>query len=182
MTLKQYLMPIGAADLTETDWRTMNKQYRLCGYNFVVAAPLAELLMLRTCLELFRHLLAAHLLLSGESWEKEQQAADISFRLGKAGAEPRQYRACIAAKGCLEAEFEIFRWEGNGSIYPPTSALSMYNTSSSRSCLDWAAQRKNTCSCPTSNSQRTCFLLLEDTDLGEVFVKTWLANEKVHAR
>ena len=74
--------------LTETDWHTMNKQYRLGGYNFVVATPLAELLMLRTCLEPFRHLLAAHLLLSGESWEKEQQAADMSFRLGKAGAEP----------------------------------------------------------------------------------------------
>ena len=65
----------------------MNKQFRLGGYIFVVAAPLPELLMLRTCLELFRHLLAAHLLLSGESWEKEQQAADFSFRLGKAGAE-----------------------------------------------------------------------------------------------
>ena len=89
---------------TETDWHTMNKQYRPGGYNFVVAAPVAELLMLRTCLEPFKHVLAAHLLLSGESWEKEQQAADISFRLGKAAAEPRQHRACIAAKGCLEAE------------------------------------------------------------------------------
>ena len=70
----------------------MNKQYRLDGCNFVVAAPLAELLI-------------AHLLLSRESWHKKQQAADISFRLGKAGAEPRQYRARTAAKGCLEAEF-----------------------------------------------------------------------------
>ena len=58
--------------LTETDWHTMNEQYRGCGYHFVVAAPLAELLMLRTCLEPFRHLLTG---------------------------------ACIAAKGCLEAEF-----------------------------------------------------------------------------
>ena len=107
--------------VTETDWHTMNKQYRLGGYNFVVAAPLAELLMLRTCVEPFRHLLAAHLLLSGE---KEQQA-----------------RARIAAKGCLEAEFlgmvssRVFDG-GIGSIYPPTSVLSMYNTSSSRSCLE----------------------------------------------
>ena len=60
--------------MTETDWHTMNKQYRLSGYNFVVAAPLAELLMLRTCLERFRHLLAVHLLLLGESWENKQQA------------------------------------------------------------------------------------------------------------
>ena len=77
----------------------MNKQYRLGVYNFVVAAPLAELLMLRTCLELIWHRLAAHLLLSGESWEKEQQAADIPFRLGQAGAERRKYRVCITAKG-----------------------------------------------------------------------------------
>ena len=68
-----------SSGLTETDWHTMNKQYRLGRYNFVVAAPLAELLMLRTCLEPFRHLLAAHLLLTGESWEKEQQAADTFF-------------------------------------------------------------------------------------------------------
>ena len=62
---------------------------------------------------------------------------------------------------------------GIGSVYPPRSAMSMYNASSSRSCLEWAAQRKNTCSCPTNNFQRICFLLLEDTDVGEVFVKTW---------
>ena len=104
MTLKQYQIPIRSSGLRETDWHTKNKQYRLGGYNFVVAAPLAELLMLRNWLEPFRHLLAAHLLLSGESWEKKQQAADISFRLGMAGAEPRQKRACIAAKGFWGAE------------------------------------------------------------------------------
>ena len=110
----------------------MNKQYRLAGYNFVVAAPLAELLILRICLEPFRHLLVAHLLHSGKSWEKEQQAADILFCLGKAGTEPRQYRACIAAKGCLDAEFmgmvflDIFSMGGIGSTCPPTSALSIW--------------------------------------------------------
>ena len=66
---------------------------------------------------------------------------------------------------------------GTRSIYP-TSALSMHNTLSSRSSLEWAAQRKNTSSCPASNFQRICFLLLEDTDLGE---ETW-ETKKVHAR
>ena len=140
----------------------MNKQFRLGGYNFVVAAPVAELLMLRTCLERFRHLLAAHLLFSGESWEKEQQAADTSFRLERLAQNlditERALLQRVAWRRsswawCLRG----FSMGSIGSIYPPTSALSMYNTSSSRSCLEWAAQRRHTCSCPTSNVQRNCF-------------------------
>ena len=64
---------------------------------------------------------------------------------------------------------EIFRWEALDVSTRPQA----HNTSSSRSCLEWAAQRKNTCSCPTSSFQRKLFLLLEVTDLGEVFVETW---------
>ena len=80
----------------------MTKQYRLGGYSFVVAAPLAEHPMLRTILEPFRHLLAANLFsILSESWEKKQQAAETSFRLGMAGVEHRQYRARMAAKGGL---------------------------------------------------------------------------------
>ena len=150
-----------SSGLTETDWHTMNKQYRLGGYNFVVAAPLAELLMLRTCLEPFRHLLAAHLLLSGESWEKEQQAADISFRLGKAGAEPSTIQSVHCCKRLRRSSWawclRDFSMGSIGSIYWSTSALSMCNTSSSGSGLEWAAQRKNTCSCPAINFQRNCF-------------------------
>ena len=65
-----------SSGLTDTEWHTMNKQYGLGGYSFVVAEPLAQLLMLHTCLKPFRHVLAAHLLLSGEAWEKKQHAAE----------------------------------------------------------------------------------------------------------
>ena len=64
--------------------------------------------------------------------------------------------------------FDHFSVGSIGSNYPLTSALSMYNTSSSRSCLEWVAQRQEHLFSPHEQFPTKLFLLLEDTDLGEV--------------
>ena len=132
----------------------------------------------RTCLEPFRHLLATHLLLSGESWEKKQQAAVISFRMGKADAEPPQYRACIAAKGCLETEFlgmvSLKIFDGRHWKCPPSHKRTVdvqhliFKILSRMGC---AAQEH--LFLPHEQFPMKLLLILEDTDLGEAFVRTW---------
>ena len=132
----------------------------------------------RTCLENFRHLLVTHLLLSGESWEKKQQAAGRSFRMGKADAEPPQYRACIAAKGCLEAEFlgmvSSKFFDGRHWKCPPAHKRTVdvqhliFKVLSRMGC---AAQEH--LFLPHEQFPTKLLLILEDTDLGEAFVRTW---------
>ena len=108
----------------------------------------------------------------------EQQAADTSFRLGKAGAEPRQHRACIAAKGCLEAEFfgtvSSRFFDGRHWKYLPANKRTVdaqhpiFKILSRVGC-----EAQEHLFLPHEQFPTNLFLLVEDTDLGEVFVKTW---------
>ena len=98
--------------------------------------------------------------------------------MGKADAEPPQYRACIAAKGCLEAEFlgmvpsKLFdgrHWKCLPAHKRTVDVQHLIFKILSR--MGRAAQEHlflHHEQFPTK-----LLLILEDTDLGEAFVRTW---------
>ena len=91
---------IGAAD-----WQKMNMKFRQQGFLFIKQQPLATVMLLRLCIEPLRLLMSAHFLLAGKDWETTQRARDAAFLEGKPQAQPREYRAAIAAEGRLEVAF-----------------------------------------------------------------------------
>ena len=151
---------------TETDW---HKQYRLGGYNFVVVAPLAELLMLRTCLEPFRHLLAAHLLLSGGGYIVPS---------GKGWRRTSTIQSVHCCKGLLgggvlgHGAFEIFRWEALEVSTRPQAQCRCTTPHLQDPVSNGLRSARTLVLAPRAISTKL-FLLLEDTDFGKVFVKTW---------
>ena len=179
VTLKRCLMLIGEADCQRRDWHTVNKQYRLGGYNFVVAALSAGTSDVAHLPGAVQASSCRSLAAFGRVVGDGAASADTSFRLGKAGAEPRQHRAALLQRGLL----------GGGVLGMVSSRFF------DGRALEVSTRQQAHCRCTTPHlqdpvssglrsartlflapraiSQRICFCLSEDTDLGEVFVKTW---------
>ena len=159
-----------SSGLTKTDWHTMNKQYRLGGYNFVVAVPSAHLLgafQASSC-----HSLAAFGRVVGEEAASRGDIAPSQKGWRRASTIQR------AAEGCLEVEFlgmvssKIF--DGRHWKCPPAHKRTVdvqhliFKILSRMGC---AAQEHLFLSHEQFPSK--LLLILEDTDLGEVIVRTW---------
>ncbi len=95
----------GAGEIGAADWQAMNMRFRKQGFLFIKQQPLATVMLLRLCIEPIRRLMSAHFTLAGKGWETAQRAKDAAFLAGAPDAQPREYRAVVAAEGKLEVEF-----------------------------------------------------------------------------
>ena len=150
----------------------MTKQHRLGGYNFVVAAPLAHLLgafQASSC-----HSLAALGRVVGE--EAASRGHIVPYGKGCRRASTIQSVHCC--KGLLgggvlgHGIVEIFRWEAlEVSTRPQAHCRCTTLIFKILSRMGCAAQEH--LFLPHEQFPTKLLLILEDTDLGEAFVRTW---------
>ena len=150
----------------------MNKQYRVGGYNFVVAVPLGHLLgafQASSC-----HSLPAFGRVVGE----EAVSREHIVPSGKGWRRASTIQAYIAAKGCLEAEFlgmvpsKLFdgrHWKCLPAHKRTVNVQHLIFKILSR--MGCAAQEH--LFLRHEQFPTKLLLILEDTYLGEAFVRTW---------
>jgi len=166
---------VGAGDVGAADWQQMNAKFRKQGFLFIKQQPLATVMLLRLCIEPIRRLMAAHFLVAGKDWETAQRAKDAAFLEGRTGAQPREYRAVIAAEGKLEVEF-FNAIQDLGSNHHPWRHIPSFRLTVAFRALAFKILSRMGCAVeenlrePHSRFPVKLFLLLSDDSFAEEFV------------